>query len=88
MTDDEAEAFLDSLKLSDAPKLQRQIAMGQLNQRQRELARDWLSHQQIRDSSQTARSAKNAAWAAAIAATVAAIATAISAYLVYFHPPS
>lgn len=87
MTDDEAEAFLNGLTKADAPRLRRQIAMGQLNERKRVLAVQWLSQEELRESSQHTRSAKNAAWAAAIAATVAAIATAVTAYLAYVRPP-
>ena len=87
MTDDEAEDFLNNLTKSDAPRLRRQIAMNQLNERKRSLATQWLNHEDLRESNQTTRSAKNAAWAAAIAATVAAIAAAVTAYLTYVRPP-
>ena len=88
MTDDEAVAFLDSLKPTDAPKLRRQIAMGQLNERKRALAVEWLTQEDARDNNRTTRSAKNAAWAAATAAMVAAIATGVTAYLAYVRPPA
>lgn len=88
MTDDEAEAFLNNLTAADAPKLRRQIAMGQLNERKKALAITWLSQEDARESNRTTRSAKNAAWAAAIAATVAAIATAVTAYLAFVQAPS
>ena len=87
MTDDEAEAFLNGLTKDDAPRLRRQIAMNQLNERKRALAVEWLTQDERQESSHNTRSAKNAAWAAAIAATVAAIATGVTAYLAYARPP-
>lgn len=88
MTDDEAEAYLDSLKTADLNKVRRQIAMGQLNERKRALASQFLEMEDIREMRTTTRSAKNAAWAAAIAATVAAIATAVMALIAYSSSPS
>ena len=87
MTDDEAEASLNGLTKADAPRLRRQIAMNQLNERKRAMAVEWLAQEDRQESSQSTRSAKNAAWAAAIAATVAAIATGVTAYLAYVRPP-
>jgi hypothetical protein len=84
MTDDEAEAYLNSLKTADLSKVRRQLAMNQLNERKRALATQFLAEADSREINETARSAKNAAWAAAIAAMVAATATAVMAVIAYW----
>lgn len=78
ISDDEAEAYRDNLRPEDAPRIRRQIAMNQLDERKRALAKLWLAEQNSQEHIKITRSAKNAAWGAAIAAGIVAAVSIVS----------